>query len=459
MHDGKARNTRVLVMGAVAFAVVLGLWALYEVIHPLGYTLYPVDLNVYRDGGLIVRHISPPYDGKLAYPLYDWPLNNEALKFTYTPFAALFFAVVSVVPWSVLPRLSQVVNLAALVAAGWFTMDALGYRDRRVRAGGALLGAAAGLLTEPVFRTMYLGQINLLLMAVNIWDLRQPDSRWWKGLGTGFTAGIKLVPLIFIPYLVLTRRFRQAAVALAGFAATVALGFVILPRESGLWWLHGLFYQDGRTGFVGWGGNQSLRAIATRLAGSISAGTAPWVAGVAIVTIVGLICAAMLDRAGHTMLGLLAAALVGLLDSPISWDHHWVWVVPGMMVAAHYALRAWQARSWRGAAGCAAVAAGLLLVFAPWPGSLWSVRTTGPGNFTHGLIWAAPNSPVTKYVKYGDQPWFLEYHWRGLQVLAGNAYVLAGLALLVILGFTALMSSPRPVNEAEPMAPPESVGV
>ena len=83
---------------------------------------------------------------------------------------------------------------------------------------------------------MYLGQVNLVLMALIIWDLCQPDtsqkSRWWKGFGTGIAAGIKLVPLIFIPYLLLARKFRQAAMACAGFAFTVLLGFVILPEDS-----------------------------------------------------------------------------------------------------------------------------------------------------------------------------------------------------------------------------------
>jgi len=444
----RVRNTRILIAGAVVFVVVLAIWALYIAIHPPGFTLYPVDLGVYRAGGLIVRHVSPPYNGTLAHPLYDAPLGNVALspvalKFTYTPFAALFFAAVSFVPWSILPHLSQAVNLVALVAAVWFTMGALGYRDRRVRAGGALLGAAAGLLTEPVFRTMYLGQINLILMAVLIWDLTQPDrapGRRWKGLATGFAAGIKLVPLIFIPYLLLTRQFRAAAMACGGFSATVAAGFVILPGDSADWWLHGLFLQDGRTGFVGWGGNQSIRAIATRLAGSIDAATVPWAVGVVVVIAGGLLCAAMLDRAGHSMLGLLTTALVGLLVSPISWDHHWVWVVPGMMAAAHYAVRAWQAGRLLGAAGCSALGLGMLLVFAPWPGSLWSHYTRGPGDFTHGFLWTGPNSPVTRYVNYGDNPAFLEYHWRGLQLLAGNAYVLAGLLLLVILGITAWRS-------------------
>ena len=457
----RVRNTRILIAGVVVFVVVLAIWALYIAIHPPGFTLYPVDLGVYRAGGLIVRHVSPPYNPKLVHPLYDTPLSNVALspvalKFTYTPFAALFFAAVSFVPWSILPHLSQAVNLAALVAAAWCTMGALGYRDRRVRTGGALLGASAGLLTEPVFRTMYLGQINLILMAVIIWDLTQPDDRRWKGLATGFAAGIKLVPLIFIPYLLLTRQFRAAAMACGGFSATVAAGFVILPGDSADWWLHGLFLQDGRTGFVGWGGNQSIRAIATRLAGSIDAATVPWAIGVVVAIAGGLVCAAMLDRAGHIMLGLLTTALVGLLISPISWDHHWVWVVPGMMVAAHYAVRAWQAGRWLAVAGCSALALGMLLVFAPWPGSLWSHYTRGPGDFTHGFIWTGPNSPVTSFVRYGDNPAFREYHWRGLQLLAGNAYVLAGLFLLVILGIIAwkLRLPPAGVNPAGATRPP-----
>ncbi len=449
----RARGTRLLIAGAVALVGAFAVWVIYGALHPSGYTLYPTDLGIYRDGGLIVRHVSPPYDGK---PLYDWASGgNLALKFTYTPFAALFFAAVSFIPWSILPHLSQVVSMLSLIAAGWCTMSALGYADRRVRAGGALLAAGVGLLTEPVFRTLYLGQINLLLMALIIWDLRQPDTssrRRWTGIATGFAAGVKLVPLVFIPYLLLTRRFRAAATASGAFVATVLLGFLILPGDSKDWWLHGLFIQDGRTGFVGWTGNQSLRAIATRLAGSINDGTVPWIAAIVVVTVLGLLIAAMLDRAGHTMLGLLTVALVGLLDSPISWDHHWVWIVPGMMVAVHYAVRAWRA-GYRGRAyGCGAIAAAIFLIFAAWPGGLWSLRTTGPGNFTFGLIWAGPYTPVKTYIAIGDKPWFLEYHWASLQILSGNAYVLAGLALLAILGCTALMTR-APARAVQPTVP------
>ena len=137
-------------------------------------------------------------------------------------------------------------------------------------------------------------------MALIIWDLCQPDtraSRWWKGLGVGIAAGIKLVPLIFIPYLLLTRRFRQAGMAAAGFAATVAVGFTLLPADSGKWWLRGLFFNGGRTGLVGWEGNQSLGAPhpAARQRGGRPAD----LAGRGRDRLaVGLACAGVLDSAG-----------------------------------------------------------------------------------------------------------------------------------------------------------------
>jgi len=443
-------GSRLLLIGGAAFAVVLAGWLGYALTHPAWYTVDPADLHVYNSGGLIVRHVSPPYNPSFQHPLYDWPLSKTGLKFTYTPFAALFFVPTSYLPWSVLPRLSQAANLALLLAAAWFTLHGLGCRDRRVKAGGTLLAGAAAMFTEPVLRTFYLGQINMLLMALIIGDLGQPDRRGYKGMATGLAAGIKLVPLVFIPYLLLTRRFRAAATACCAFAATVGLGFIVIPGESGDWWLHGLFFADGRTGFVGWGGNQSLKGIITRFAGSISAGNAWWWAAALSAALIGLTTAVLLDRAGHHLLAILATALVGLLDSPISWDHHWVWGVPGMIAAAYYACRAWRDGRRAAARWCAALATALLLIFAAWPGELWSVPVTGAGDFTNGLIWAGPNSRVSAFALFGDNPGFREYHWRGLQNVSGNAFILTGIALLILLAVVALRTQPRRASGARP---------
>ena len=341
-HDNAPGGWLLLLAGLVAFGVALGGYVIYMVGHPKGYTMDPVDLAVYRAGGLIVRHIQPYYDPRLAAPLYDWVGYGKLhLPFTYTPFAAVAFALISFVPYQLSLKLSVAVDLVALLAAVWFTLGGLGYRRQTVvRAGATLLGAGALLWTEPVLRTIYLGQVNLVLLALIMWDLCQPDtdkSRWWKGFGTGIAAGIKLTPLIFIPYLLVARKFRQAAMVLAGFVFTVLLGFAILPKDSTKWWFDGLFAQAKRTGFTGWAGNQSLDGLITRLAGSIHAGEPAWIAVAVLVAAAGSVCAGLLDRKGHAMLGLLMAALTGLLISPISWDHHWVWIVPGVVVAAHYA--------------------------------------------------------------------------------------------------------------------------
>jgi alpha-1,2-mannosyltransferase len=461
-----------LLVGLGAFAVALGLYVIYTVIHPKSFTMDPVDLAVYRSGGLIVRHVRPLYDPRLAAPLYDWiGYGKLHLPFTYTPFAAIAFAVISFVPWWLSQQLSVAVDIIALLAALWFTLGGLGYRKDQSRLAVTLLGAAAVFWTEPVLRTIYLGQVNLVLMALILWDLCQPDtrsstgkSRWWKGFGTGIAAGIKLVPLIFIPYLLLARKFRQAAMACAGFAFTVLLGFVILPSDSSTWWLDGLFAQGGRTGFTGWAGNQSLDGLITRLAGSVNSAKPAWIAAAVLVGVAGVICGALLDRKGHPVPGLLMAALTGLLVSPISWDHHWVWIAPGALVAAHYATGGLGAKGVRGGGepsreqggsggdryprasiALGILAAGVVAWFGAWPARLFTAKLN-LGNDSLGLLWIPRNTNPVSYQRYGDRRWFTEYHWHGLALVAGNAYVLAGLALFGLLGALALLL-PHPDKE------------
>jgi alpha-1,2-mannosyltransferase len=453
-HDD-APGRWLLLAGLVAFGVALGGYVIYMVGHPKGYTMDPVDLAVYRSGGLIVRHIRPYYDPHLAAPLYDWVGYGKLhLPFTYTPFAAVSFALISFVPYQLSLKLSVAVDLIALLAAVWFTLGGLGYRRLTIRAGATLLGAGALLWTEPVLRTIYLGQVNLVLLALIMWDLCQPDtakSRWWKGFGTGIAAGIKLTPLIFIPYLLVARKFRQAAMACAGFAFSVLLGFAILPKDSTRWWFDGLFAQDKRTGFTGWAGNQSLSGLITRLAGSIDSGRPAWIAMAVLVGAVGVVAAGLLDRKGYPMLGLLLAALTGLLVSPISWDHHWVWIVPGAVVAAHYAVQAWRRGARRTAVACAIGAVAIVAWFGAWPTKFFHVTPPNLGTDSLGLLWIPKNTNPSWYQWYGDQRWFPEYHWHGWALIWGNAYILAGLAIFgVMLVVSVLLPAPGKEHDDEP---------
>lgn len=423
-----------LIAGLSAFAVALGGYVAFIATQPVDHWLSPVDLHVYRLGGEVAAGLRPRYL-KLAAPLYDWP--GHGLKFTYTPAAALVFTLLALPSWAVLLKLSIAVSMAAMVAGIWFTLGGLGYRAGAARIGGTLLLAAVLLWIEPVQRTLYLGQVELALMALVMWDLSQPQSRRWQGAGVGLAAGIKLVPLIFIPYLLLTRRFLQAAVATGAFLATIIAGFIVLPADSRVWWLDGLFFRAGRTGFAGWEGNQSLQGLITRLAGSIAGGRVTWLILAVVTMACGVVASAALDHAGHWMAGVLTCALTGLLVSPISWDHHWVWVVPGVTVLAVYAVRTRGRARWA-YLGSAAV---LTAVFGAWPGALWG-QTFKVGGFPFGLIWIPPNTNPATFARLGDRPWYVEYHWHGAQILAGNLYVITGMLALVLLVVVAVRSLP-----------------
>ncbi|HUZ22710.1 MAG TPA: glycosyltransferase 87 family protein [Streptosporangiaceae bacterium] len=440
---GRARGRAGWLLGAgvIAFAATIWIYLYMVKTHFHGWAMDPVDLRVYREGGFSVRHATRWYNPHVKAPLYSW--HHTMLQFTYPPFAALVFTVISLPKMVLMKKLSAGIDVAAFLAAIWFTFGCMGYRRGAARIGATGLVAAAVFWIEPVQRVLFLGQIELVLLALILWDMSQQDRRWWKGAGIGLAAGLKLVPLIFIPYLLLTRRFRQAAVATGTFAATIAIGFVVLPGDSDEWWLHGLFLKGGRTGFVAWEGNQSLRGIITRFVGSVATAAPIWLVAAALTAAVGLLCAAVLDRYGHRMLGLLTCALTGLLVSPISWDHHWVWVIPAITVAVVYGVRAIRRPAGWAMLGLAAL---IGLIFGAWPGRLWG-NPLDLGAFSRGLIWAPPNTDPTVYYKLGDRPSYVEYHWHGFQLLVGNLYVLTGialLALLVVIAVHALRSGAGP---------------
>jgi alpha-1,2-mannosyltransferase len=426
----QAGGRTLLIVGAAVAAVAAILYLVAVATHPMNAMLKGFDLQVYLGGAHEALHHS--------HSLYTWEFEKHpGIQFTYTPFAALVFAAGLALPFTGLMAVVTVVSLFALVATVWIAFRELGW-EKTSRLGATLLLSGLLLWTEPFQRALFLGQVEPVLMLLVVWDLCQPDRRWWKGAATGIAAGIKLVPLLFIVYLLLTRRFRQAAVAAVTFVVTVVIGFIALPNASVTWWLDGNFFQAGRTGFVGAGQNQSLRGIMTRLIGSVNGTVAPWLLVAVVVALLGLAAAVALDQHGYAFAGLMAAALTALLVSPISWDHHWVWIAPGLALIVDAAVRAGRAGRTGLRAAWYALAAVVLLLFAAWP-DFWNATA---GLLQGGLINYAPAQSFPS----GDKPTYKEYHWHGLQLLAGNLELLVGLGLFVIVLVVAfrLFRSARP---------------
>jgi len=433
-------GTVVAAAAAIAYLVALAT-------HPMAAMLKGFDLQVYLGGARQA----------LSHPsrLYAWSYDGHpGIQFTYTPFAALLFAAGLALPFAALMSLVTAVSALALGVTVAIAFRELGWRGAP-RLGVTLLVTGLALWTEPVQRALFLGQVEIALMALVTWDLCQPDGRRLKGAATGLAAGIKLVPLLFILYLLVTRRFRQAAVAAGAFAATVVIGFIAFPSASVTWWPGGDFAQAGRTGFVGGQPNQSLRGTLTRLIGSVNGAQAAWLAVAAVVALAGLAAAVLLHRRGLAFAGLMACALTALLISPISWDHHWVWAAPGLALLIDAGRRAAKpprlstarAPVARYAVAWYAVAAGTWVLFAAWP-RFWSAKA---GLLQGGLIGYAPASAWA----HGDNPAYAEYHWHGLQLLAGNLELLAGLALLAVLLGVAF----RPWRAARTRVPGPAGGV
>jgi alpha-1,2-mannosyltransferase len=288
---------------------------------------YEVDLGVYlRLGG---RYIFTPH-------LYSLALPNTELPFTYPPFAALLFA-----PWQRVFGTAHPVqtvwtigNLAALIALLVLSLRIIKPEmDRKAALRLGLLLSLPALLLNPVVITVDFGQVNLVVTLLVVWDLlsQRRIGSWQAPLGvaTGLAAAVKLTPILFVPYLILTRRTRGAVTCVATFVVCELMTFLLSPTSSRAYWTHALF-TPGRAGNLSYVGDQNLMAAVERLQHGLVTNLA-LLPVLATVAAGGLWLAALAHRRSSPMLGLLICAATGLLVSPISWAHHMVWVIPAIL--------------------------------------------------------------------------------------------------------------------------------
>jgi alpha-1,2-mannosyltransferase len=290
-----------------------------------------VDLMVYRNGSPFLLHGT----------LYDWHLLHFSeqfpLPFTYPPFAAVVFIPLSFVPWAVVRWLWQAISVFCL---WWLVRLSLRLiaRDTASETNAAsddvwrrraLLWTALALWLEPVRTTLNYGQVNIVLAAIVLAGMASTRSSL-AGLSVGVTAGIKLTPALSGIYFLATKRWGAAIWSVVAFAGTIAVAYVISPAQSRLYWLH-LLAETNRIGPVGSAINQSLRGALTRTLGH-DVGIGPlWLVCAAVAVVLLVLALRSTVRAGDVLAGILAVQFFTLLVSPISWSHHWVWVVPAIL--------------------------------------------------------------------------------------------------------------------------------
>ena len=331
-----------------ALAVAYGLY--------IALRTYEVDLGVYlRLGGKYV----------FTSHLYSFVLPNTSLPFTYPPFAALLFA-----PWQrsftsvgLVQAVWTMGNLAALIGVLVLSVRLVKPSLDRVATWRlALALSLPAVLLNPVLITIGFGQVNLFVTFLVMWDLLS-DRRIGKrqmplGVATGLAAAVKLTPLLFVPYLVLTRRWRGALTCVLTFGTCELVSFAVSPASSKAYWTKAIF-QPGRAGDLTIVDNQNLWGVLDRFThGLLPDGV---VLPLLLLTAgAGLWLAAQAHRRSSPFLGVLICAVTCLLVSPISWVHHMVWVVPAILwlalapdrprwgrpIAAATAVLFWSAPVW-----------------------------------------------------------------------------------------------------------------
>ncbi|MCM0677606.1 glycosyltransferase 87 family protein [Micromonospora phytophila] len=361
-----ARRTAAQVAGVVALAVAVTAF-LYVAAVRHGF----FDLKVYY--GALTFWVHDHGE------IYDYLKPGTQYGFTYPPFAALVMLPMAYLPWwaAIVVSVSASVVVTA-VLFGWL-LDPISRRVGWTRWFALAVALCLAAAYEPMRETVNFGQVNMLLLFLVAVDLLRllPAGNRWAGVGIGLATAIKLTPGIFIVYLLVTGRWRAAVTSVAAAAGATLLAAALFPDASREFWTEAL-WNTGRVGELAFVSNQSLRGVVARLDPQHPS-TLAWL----VLVLAALALWAWRSRAavavGDEATGLALTGAVMCLVSPVTWVHHLVWLLPGLILLVDNATAAPAAsRRRRVLLGAAIIGYGFLISRIVWA---WEKDFTGVDGF------------------------------------------------------------------------------
>jgi alpha-1,2-mannosyltransferase len=321
------------------------------------------DLRVYR--GAVAWWL----DGR---PLYDFTYGRSPYGFTYPPFAALLVVPMAALPFWAVASAHTLLNVVVLAGLTRWLLVPVARRHGWPLPFTWIAAVPVLFVLEPVRETIGFGQVNLFLAALVLADVAalRRGSRW-AGVGTGLAAAVKLTPGLFVVYLLLTGRRRAAGVAAATAAGATLLAAAVAPGTSWRFWTETL-WQTERVGRLDKTSNQSLLGGLARLADPGEPPRVVWLVLAAVVLVAVMARAVRAARAGDDLAGVTLTGLAACLVSPVSWSHHFVWLVPALVVLVDVAAGnpvapgRWRSRARVGAGSLAAVTTLVLASSSIW---------------------------------------------------------------------------------------------
>lgn len=331
----------------------------------LGHVPYRIDVDVYRMGGRAWLDGRPLYADGAMFATE----GGLDLPFTYPPLSAIAFAPFAWLSLSAASMAITATTLVLLIVSTTIVLTRLDvWPDTTVTAEpawlrrawlAAALVAPAVVYLEPIRANFDFGQINVVLMTLVVADCVPRRTPWPRGMLLGLAIALKLTPAVFLLYFLLRRDTRALLTAAASVAVATLVGFALAWRDSIEYWTETVSNTD-RIGAATLNTNQNIAGALARLGLGDDVRFAVWTACCFAVLGLTVWAGRRVLRAGEPVLALICVAMFGLVVSPVSWSHHWVWVLPAVLVTGVTAVR--RRSAWLAVVSAAGVA---LVVWTP----------------------------------------------------------------------------------------------
>jgi alpha-1,2-mannosyltransferase len=351
------RLFQLLTVAAVAWAG----WRL------LGSAPYRIDIDVYRMGGQAWLDGRPLYADGIMFQTR----GGLELPFTYPPLAAVAFSPFALLSLDVASVAITLTTLILLIVATVIVLTRLDVWPQSSVTGepawlrrsflAAAIVAPAVIYLEPIRSNFDFGQINVVLMTLVIADCVPRKTPWPRGMLLGLAIALKLTPAVFVLYFVLRRDTRALLVTAASAVVATLAGFTFAWRDSWEYWTDTVRNTD-RIGTATLNTNQNIAGALARLGLGEGERFVLWTLACFAVLGLTIWAARRVLKADEPVLALICVAMFGLVVSPVSWSHHWVWALPTVLVTAVVAYRQRHA-----ALALVALAGVALMVWTPIP--------------------------------------------------------------------------------------------
>jgi alpha-1,2-mannosyltransferase len=309
-------------------------------------------------------------DGNDLY-LYADPASGT--RFSATPFAAMLLAPLAVLPLPVAGWLMLAVGVAVLALVFGALLAPMAGRYGWPRWRAVAVAVPLAMATGPVREVLGTGELDLIVFGLIVADLvalrrrnraavrggpawrdspgfrhlrRDGTAGWgrfkqgggWAGVGIGLAAAIKITPLLFVAYLLITRQWRAARTALITFLAATGLA-ALLARTESLAYLSRVFWQPSRVATADDPGNLSVAGLFARLYHSSDTPTLLWLAFSLVLVALGLTRASRAHADGDELAALTLVGSSAALAAPLTFAHQLLFLLPAVLVLADLALR------------------------------------------------------------------------------------------------------------------------